>query len=502
MDICESYLSRRISSFIDYEKQDTIERLIQIIIDITRVSYTKICGDNIDKNKDMIPAKELVLDLNGISISQTTGEIKIKKKLAIKNLLYFTVFWGQLFLVNLVGMVSFKKKNKYSITIAYGLGLKQVVFNGSDSRFIDYCKDGPIKPLNNANKIFVHDYWFKGNLSSTDVFYTKHPIAKLLYESNLSFNQRLYITYVQIIYVINYFIRIIKEPLVILLARDIAVCPTILGLDCYGYIKNILITNSWCIYQPLWMRGPSKRNYCVHEIFYSHNDKLVTFNKDKLTPDDFPMLFKQKVDEYWVWTEGKKNELENNGVKSKIHVVGPILWYLPEKDNTKIPDDEIRIAIFDIMPFDPKIRNSLGVIRNQYTTKNSILFLDDIVSILHKLNEHTNKKIVLYLKHKRPHSDIHDVRYLKYVQELIDKKIIIKLSNDINLYNFLESCDLSINITYTSVAYISSHLKKMAIYYDPAEEIFPIYEKTPYIQFISGKNDLFKVITKLIIKDD
>jgi hypothetical protein len=502
--LCQTNIRKKTKDFIVFDKTILVDRLVQIITERIRNAYIILCGNHIN-NEGIVPDENEILLLNGISINQTTGGISINRKARLKLAAVFFYVWSQLLIVNMLGLVSglmFRgKKLTAPGTIFYGMVLNQILHHGTDKRFKDYCDNGPIKPLVDATTIFVQEFKKKGSYSSKDLMYTNSPVSKLLYESNLTVKERITVLFLQVQYALVYIPELINTPLMSLLAKDIAICPIVLALDKFNKIKNILITNSSIYFQPLWMRGPPEKKFITHLILYSQNDKFAVYKHDKL--DGITTGVSNIIaDEYWVWTEGRKKELEIK-VKSKyIHVVGPILWYREDKDCIfKKEADEIRIAVFDVIPINPKVSNKIGILRNQYTTENMLLFIQHIVSVIEEIKEDANGNIELYIKHKRPHSNIHDENYLDYIQALIENETVKLVPSDINLFSFLDSCDLTINATYTSVAYISSHLNKDAVYFDPVDEMVPVYEPSPYITFASNREELLAVVKEKVLSE-
>jgi len=503
--LCQTSIRKKIKGFIVFDRTILVDRIVQILKERTRNAYIILCGNYINI-EGVAPDGNDNLLLNGISVNQTTGEVTIGGKVRLKLTVVFFYVWSQLLIVNILGLFSgliFRdKKLTMPGTIFYGMVLNQILHDGTDKRFKDYCDNGPIKPLVDATTIFVQEVKNNGSYSSKDLVYTNNPISKLLYESNLTVKERIAVLFLQIHYALAYIPQLINEPLMSLLAKDIAVCPVVIALDKFNKVKNILLTNSSLYFQPLWMRGPSEKKFSTHLILYSQNDKYAVYKNDK-TKVSSAGVSSMFADEYWVWTESRKNELEALDNTKKVHVVGPILWYRKgECSIVKKEAGEIRIAIFDIVPIRPNERNKIGIFRNQYITENMILFIKHIVSVIEEIKIDTGRNIKLYIKHKRPHSNIHDERYLDYVQELIEIDTLKLVPNDINLYSFLDSCDLTINATYTSVAYISSYLKKHAVFFDPVDEIHPVYDPSPYISFASNKGELLELVKKNIFDND
>ena len=79
------------------------------------------------------------------------------------------------------------------------------------------------------------------------------------------------------------------------------------------------------------------------------------------------------------------------------------------------------------------------------------------------------------------------------------KELVYILNPETNIYSAIYSSDLSITFPFASPAYVSSELKREAIFYDPTSKLKSIYEKNDYIKLISGKENLNRHISKLVL---
>jgi polysaccharide biosynthesis PFTS motif protein len=62
----------------------------------------------------------------------------------------------------------------------------------------------------------------------------------------------------------------------------------------------------------------------------------------------------------------------------------------------------------------------------------------------------------------------------------------------------ISNSDVVINYPYTSTAYIADYVGIPAIFFDPTEELIPIYEESEGIEFASGKDDLASKLSYLL----
>jgi polysaccharide biosynthesis PFTS motif protein len=68
----------------------------------------------------------------------------------------------------------------------------------------------------------------------------------------------------------------------------------------------------------------------------------------------------------------------------------------------------------------------------------------------------------------------------------------------VNLYSLISNIDVAIVVPYSSVAYVADSLNTPAIYFDPNQNVIPIYEETKKITFASGKDDLKEKLKTLL----
>jgi transaldolase len=133
-------------------------------------------------------------------------------------------------------------------------------------------------------------------------------------------------------------------------------------MDGWKAIDHVIITNS-NFQQYTWMQA-EKRNFTVHQVYYSQNIKPFIYKQDPLSVD-YPGYRHTNVDEVWVWGNDIGTYLQELGFKKKVNIVGPILWYLPAKQEIE-NQSNFDIVVFDVTPFTKEREIELGVINNYY----------------------------------------------------------------------------------------------------------------------------------------
>jgi polysaccharide biosynthesis PFTS motif protein len=244
-----------------------------------------------------------------------------------------------------------------------------------------------------------------------------------------------------------------------------------------------MITASYFQMQPLWMRSLPGRRFKVHMTWYSQNTKPFVYRINGVQAD-MPQYRHVAVDEHWVWTEGYATYLKSLGLTAEVHVVGPILWYLPEASPPKV--FERSVAIFDVTPVKEAFAQQIGLPRNYYSTTNMIAFLEQAMIACERVAEQLGQPVLVLLKHKRSHGTIHDPRYIAFVDHLVAGGRIKLLPPQTSLYSLIAASSAVIVVPFSSPAYVASALKVPAIYHDATESIEATYERASLVDFTSG----------------
>jgi hypothetical protein len=472
------------------EDAQTRARIVQRIVEKTSDGYTRYVIDNALKTISQPSAKYIA---GGLSVCLSTGKVSISLHQWFKELYHFTASWLYYLIVLVIGIKYKSPKLSLAATFLMEPGAGYEKYN---SRFVNFCRKGPIEPLSSVKQIIVKTKTQPDYSADHNFFYTPHPI--LFFANHLLGRVARVSIVLQHLTAPFYFIKaLVSCSLNALLGSDLS------GIQCYRFlnkknlIDSIIITTSSFTSQPLWMKGLIDAKYKLHMIWYSQNcvPKMYAGEVEK---SNLPQTRHMRVDVHWVWTEGFKSYLRELGQSSEIKVVGPILWYLPDriKDHGS---SHYKIAIFDVTPSHEKIM-PFGAFKNYYSVKTIKQFVIDIVDIGQKFAALSGKDILFLLKHKRdPKSGFHDFTYFSFLEQFAISNHNFKIiDNQTNVFGLLDECDFSISVPYTSVPYVASSMQKPAIYYDPFDELIPNYEKNEFVSFASGKEQLKKTMNNLL----
>jgi len=460
----------------DVVRQRLIQKLVEHLLGPYVVSFGNYVRQSIPPLEKMVGS----LTLSGITISTEDGDIGISSGLFFAALKDFGVHW----LHALLAILTLRPRiqSRGSVTVLLGIGVESIFVDGSDQRFIDYCARGPITPLNAGNILVQTNISKRGNFNDR-VQYAKYPFHTLMASIPLKIGIRFSLLFRHLAMPCYFVWAFLRNPVFVLLSRDYAQAPMLAALNNLGAIDTIIFTNSNYSSHPLWSRA--KRNYKTHMAWYSQNSIPFVYKRDGIV-SDLPNYRHMCIDEHWVWTSAFKRYLEVRlAQRGAVHVVGPIVWYLPEdKGNTSSQSNTI--LVFDVTPVSDQYAQSIGVLGNYYSPTTAMRFLKDILSVVEQVEASTGRKLKIRLKHKRAYGVTHDRGYIEYVTALINSRKIEIIPYNENIYSLVRASDISITIPYSSAAYIPSAMGRTSIYFDPTDTLLPSAIDQD-ILFISGE---------------
>lgn len=487
----EHWVASRNPHIANCDDEHVRARIVQRFVELTNEAFTQrlVLGTAGATDTGRQPGQ---LDLGGIKICTTTGRIKISPRLIVSNLLLFFVTWAHALLFLFISFFrNCPAKSDSATLLMEGGGI-----DSDDSRLVKFCRHGKITPLLDASNVIVKTRTPPQSLTDPGFFYTGHPLLFLV-SKLVSRPTRLMLITRQLLTPVFYLRALFANPLNLLLGRDLAVLPVVRALDQARLIDAVIVTTSAFATQFLWMNGLSDKNFKLHMIWYSQNFIPKTY-KGELQGSNLPAARMMRVDEHWVWTEGFKAYLQTLGQHSDIRVIGPILWYLPEGQRV-FDNDNIKVAVFDITPvIDDKA--IFGAAKNYYSQDTIKKFVADVTSVCKRLSADGGREIQVLLKHKRmPIRGRHDADYVAFLEKLEqDEAHFSMIDHRTNMFDLLAQCDISVSVPYTSTAYVSAHLKKPGIYYDPYAELVPKYESNEFVSFASGTEELEQLLVSFL----
>lgn len=478
----EHQISTMAPPLAGYPRKEVGRRLVQRIVELAVYPCVQAAAANHARGMDPIKSTTRLLEFGGLRFAN--DQIFVTATTWLRNVADFCAQW-----LRVLGYLAGSNHNAITkrATLLAGVGLDDVVADGSDTRFAGFCKCGPLSPLGSASHLVVE---YARRLTSTKpewISYVRQPMLALLRANPPRGRDLLRFLGRHIATAASYFRYSLSHPLTCLLARDMAYHAVATDLNRRGALEAIVITNSHFHVQPLWMRALPERQFKVHMLWCSQNTIPFVFKSEGVR-SHVPQYRHMMVDEHWVWTTGYANHLLTLGITAEIHVVGPILWHLPEVQPTTVQTPSI--TIFDVTPVKETFAHQIGLPRNYYSTSNMIAFLEQATLACERVAARIDHPVSVFLKHKRRHGDIHDPRYIAFVDSLVAAGKIQLLSPQTNLYSLISRSFAIVVTPFSSPAYVANSLEVPAIYFDTTDSIEPTHDPAPFVSFSSDANEL------------
>lgn len=475
-------------------------RLLQRILEVSLNPFIEDCAKRHRHAAAALPAANENFNCGGLHFSGGSKRITITASLWFRSLIEFGVQWIRILVVMAKAVIKGPAgtRGKDKVTLLFGAGIDDIIAFGSDVRFIEFCKKGPVIPLRDARRMIVECVKETSSSNPDYCSYAKYPLFRLA--SELPFTGRQWVSFAasHIVAAIRFLKASLHRPLVAILARDVAFHALIHALNRAELIDSVIITNSHYHVQPLWMRSLPGRKFTTHMAWYSQNSIPFTYRFDGVR-SCLPNHRHIEVDNIWVWTTGFGNYLREQGAAGEIQVVGPILWHLPQPESGA-KTHAGAIVVFDVTPFNQEFIERFGLPYNYYHARNVQSFIKDIIAARGYITARTGKVAPICIKHKRSFSPQHDRGYLDFIEDANRNGMIEVAPTQTNLYTLISGAKVVVVMPYSSPAYVAAELGVPTIYFDPSGELVPTYEPTPGITFVAGREALQRALTAVLIE--
>ena len=346
--------------------------------------------------------------------------------------------------------------------------------------------------MNNTDFLIIEKRALPQNATSKLIF--KASPWNYIIDSNYSVFALFFIALKFILFTLVSFFYLNRSPLNILFYRDLPNTFSVQLLNRKNLLKNIFITNSSYLVQPLWLKGLKNANFKSNMIWYSQNF-LPKFYKGESKQSYLPGTNKIRIDHHWVWTKKFGELLKKKNPSCNYTAIGSILFY-PFELNPKILKEYI--VIFDVIPFKTNSKLLFGAIYSYYSIEAIKAFVADIVVTISEINNTYNKQIEVILKTKRPRHILHSDEYFQYIEKLKLKHPIFKIvDSQLNIYPLINGSKAVFSVPYTSTAEVGFEMNIPSFYYDALNKI-NTNKVTKHIPMLFNKKELKEVILKSI----
>jgi hypothetical protein len=451
---------------------------MQQIVDLSVYPYIKAAAASHTLGATFVPQLAGTVRLGGLRFRD--DHVTVTPATWARNFGTFFVQWTRV-----IGNLAKSTRNKLPerATMLMGVGISDLVVDGSDKRFIAFCERGPLPPLRNATHLVVESAQPFTSTKPGWASCSRQPLLALLRTHPPRGRDLLRFLAAHLAAAVTYVWHSIFQPIVCLLARDMAFHAVAADLNRRGALEAIIITNAHFNVQALWMRSLPGRRFKVHMAWYSQNTKPFVYKAHGVDAS-MPQYRHMAVDTHWVWTQGYATYLRALDTTAEVHVVGPILWYLPEAKPSTTP--ALSVAIFDVTPVREKFARQIGLPRNYYSTTNMIDFREQATRACERVAAQLGRPVLVWLKHKRSYGKVHDQRYIEFVDGLATAGRIRLLPPQTSLYSLIGASAAVVVVPFSSPAYVASAIKVPAIYLDATDSIEATHEPAPYVDFAAG----------------
>lgn len=463
-----------------FNREDLKDRFAQLIY-----LHTYSCFISSKFNKSESSRRKLVLNFSQIQFT-TYGYM------------YFLVAWlnnwikiSSALFKNAIGC----KKKLLNVNLIYSMNLEDTIQNEYEK--VDepnnFFSSGPINFLNKGDQINIFQaYQFK---IQKDHIYCPDPLLYLTENFKLKLSDRVKLLSNHCLMAVTFLKDVIKFKENLLLYKEYAFLPLLNTLCETKIINNIAILNSYASDQNLALFKNKNRKYQTHIIFYSMNS--FAFNYKGLLDRDIlenPYWANILVDQAWIWNKEQADWFRKFNSKTKINVVGPLIFRKLPQVSSAIPKKIEKVVIFDVTPVSKEFREEKELILgfHYYQTDICLSFLKDLVEILNEFS------IQVSLKPKRSYTSQFDPIYTDQVKQFATDRKLDLLHPSANLIDVIASTDLVLTNPYSSTAFLAIAMGKPVIFYDPSSLLnYPNFYDSKLF-FFSGREELRNNLQKML----
>lgn len=441
------------------------------------------------------------IDLDGLSFQLDTGAVRLRTPLVLRCFAEFVLIWGAALASVLRFLLGAHPRPEQSVTLVYGIGAGELFAEGNDARFLEFCKRGPVLPLASASSMIVQNTYRATSTSPGEIQYARLPIVAALGHMRWNVGKfwRFFKAHVQA--GLAFLRGVMSTRLNALLGRDLAYHAAAVTLNRLGLLEAVVTTNSNYSEQYLWMTHLPAKRFSFHTVWYSMGFFPRILRDDPIQAT-LPNYLHMRDEHSWVWTSGQAGMLRNWGARGEMHVVGPILFYMPRPAITG-SREATRIGVFDVTPTEMQRMWQIGLVNNYYSPQNVRAFIEGVVEACEASRLLDRQDYEIVLKAKRTYRAAHDRSYLAYLEALTQRLPRFKtVAAETNMYSMIRGCRMVIVIPYSSPAYVSAYLNVPTIYFDPTGQLLPSHEANDWITFASGQEQLRAALDRILSATD
>ncbi len=491
LEPAKAWLKSRHKFALYYPSASIVRRVLQRTVELTFDPYSRVQFDSFKDGR--LEAKDVPpLFFGGLQVDQRTGRLRPNLQLYARELFQGLGIFGFVGLqVFLSYLVSFFRVPRGPAALTTFLG-HHIKAGGSDARFARFAAEGPVASLNSARRIIVQTGEKIVSTKPHRISYGSFPTFELIKDNRLGFISLLRIFGEHFVHCLRYLFLSFTRPELVLLGRDYAFLSVTQELDRKGLIEALFLTDGNSAAQYLYMVDLPGRNFLVHFIWHSQNVRGIVLDADR-RQWEYPLRRYMKMDHAWCWTPEFARWIQNHGIAQRVHVVGPLMFHLPE--NPQKPGPLLRICLFDVTAASVDYIQKIGHGWDYYTAKTCTQFLVDIVAAVKEFTAKTGRSVQIVLKHKRSYAWVHDRNYIQKVSELQEAGAFEIVAPDCNIFDLVSNCDLVFSMPFTSAALAAKSQNAPAYFYDPTGHVWaPDDLHTSQVPLVRGNEELRQVL--------
>jgi hypothetical protein len=267
----------------------------------------------------------------------------------LKNLLVFGRDWAKVFFK----FFTYKfcnNSNEKSLNVFKMHGLESIIGKDDFNKFISFCNDTAISPLNDKESNLICWGNFKNNSRHDRFIFTKDPFVFMPFNS-LKLKDLVSFVFWHLYFGFVYLCQAVFDKDFLLLSKDFAWLSFWKTINEKEFIKNYMLENSAFDNQEIFIEELPNRLFKTHMIFYSINHMGLKYSGINGTSNS-PQFRYMVADFGWVWNIIQMNWLRANSALREMINVGSIHFMpLGKKVESQRDGQKFRIAIFDTTPY-------------------------------------------------------------------------------------------------------------------------------------------------------
>jgi len=463
------------------------KRIAQILLVHFMPEMWRVVDSATPKSKQQFISEQASLHSRGVTWLVKKGKISLSLGAVTNFASKFILYW--LYVTAKTFYYSFFPGHAAKATFFFDVTREIYFRHGSLESFKTFLRKGPIKAFREETHFMIQG---KPEDSEKGFWFSSMPLLESVKIKSFNFLDPFALLAFQLKYLFIYLVYGLKDSKNWLLYKDMPFHGVAEFLSQNNFIQQVFKTPSGFQDHKLWLSDIKGKKFSTNMLWYSVNYKAFRYYPDQ-SHCVHPDLLTSRADINYVWNKDEAKFMKEMAPLSKVEIVEPILFYLPElKPILKATArDELNVVIFDVAPHVRSIYTPSFY--SYHKTENCIKFIDDIDTSFKKVANELNFKFNIYLKPKRPPSKSHhDPKYFDFV----DSKNYQKLETQANVFDLIDQADIVIVALYSSPMFIRK--VNNCIYYDPTGDLINDYPDCPFAQTIEQLADLIK--TKVRVK--